>query len=180
VTEQEKENLESFELRFVADCKTIESGPMEIYLNKRLIYSSVPDCGMKIEVPTVDETWIREGENDLLFITEKGNYLLYAIETKLNLEEPLFPTYFFNIQDSDFKKIESRKADLNITLLFPNSVDRKKGEILINDYFMEIETFEKYFNRGINSFVRKGNNAVEIRPKSDKIDILELKVVMAE
>jgi len=180
VTEQEKENLESFELRFVADCKSIDSGPMEIYLNKRLIYSSVPDCGMKTEVPIVDETWVREGENDLMFITEKGNYLLYAIETKLNLEEPLFPTYFFTIQESDFKDIESGKADLNVTLLFPNSVDRKKGVILINDYFMEIEMFEKYYNRGINSFVREGNNAVEIRPKSDKLDILELKVVMAE
>jgi len=180
VTEQEKENLESFELRFVADCKSMDSGPIEIYLNKRLIYSSVPDCGMKTEVPIVDEIWVREGENDLMFITEKGNYLLYAIETKLNLEEPLFPTYFFSIQESDFKDIESGKADLNVTLLFPNSVDRKKGVILINDYFMEIETFESYYNRGINSFVREGNNAVEIRPKSDKLDILELKVVMAE
>ena len=92
----------------------------------------------------------------------------------------MFPTYFFSIQESDFKDIESGKADLNVTLLFPNSVDRKKGVILINDYFMEIETFESFYNRGINSFVREGNNAVEIRPKSDKIDILELKVVMAE
>ncbi|MFH2020807.1 MAG: hypothetical protein ABIJ34_05300 [archaeon] len=180
VTQQEKENLQFFDMRFIADCKAINSGPLEIYLNKRLIYSSVPDCGEKIQVPSVDSTRIREGENDLLFRTEKGNYLLYSIETKMKLRQPVFPTYFFSLDQEKYDKIKSGEADLNLTLAFPNSIDNKKGVVLINDYIQEIETYEANYNRLINSFIREGNNAIEIRPKVEKIDILELNVIFAE
>ena len=180
VTEQEKDNLESFELRLVADCRALETGPMEIYLNKRLIYSGVPDCGIKIEVPPVDAMRLREGENDLLFRTEKGNYMLYGIETKLKLKEPLFPTYFFSLETEEFENIKSDDADINLTLLFPNSVDRKKGVVLVNDYFMEIETYESSYERKINEFIRDGNNAVEIRAEQEKLDVLELEVILVE
>ncbi len=180
VTEQEKDNLESFELRFIANCRELDVGPMEIYLNKRLIYSSVPDCGSKIEVPPVDALRVREGENDLLFRTEKGNYLLYRIETKLTLKEPLFPTYFFSIDDEQFENIDNDDADINLTVLFPNSEEKKRGKILVNDYFMEIETYDTLYERKINDFVREGNNAVEIQAKSEKLDILELQVLLVE
>lgn len=180
VSEQEKDNLESFELRFVADCKASVSGPIEIYLNKRLIYNSVPDCGTKILVPEVDGSRINQGENDLLFRTEKGNFLLYGLETKFRLREPIFPTYYFQLDAETFEKIEADEADINVTILFPNSVDRKKGIILINDYMTEVDTYDAYYSRNIDPFVRKNNNAIEIRPKTDKLDITELKIVLAE
>ncbi len=180
VTEQQIENLQFMELRFVADCKSTDSGPLEIYLNKRLIYSSVPDCSQKTEVPAVEAPRLRENENDLLFRTDKGNYLLYSIELKLKLKQPIFPTYFFQLDKEQFNKTGSGKSDLNMTLLFPNSIDRKKGVVLINDYIMEIETYDAFYMRKINKFVREGNNAVEIRPKAEKLDVVELKVFMAE
>ena len=180
VSEQEKDNLEAFELRFVADCKAANSGPIEIYLNKRLVYNSVPDCGTKILVPKVDGSRINQGENDLLFRVEKGNYLLYGLETTYNLKEPIFPTYYFQLDDKNFKKIEDDDADINVTIIFPNSVDRKKGIILINDYITEVDTYESEYSRNIDPFVRKNNNAIEIRPKTDKLDITELKIILAE
>lgn len=180
VSEQEKDNLESFELRFVVDCKASVSGPIEIYLNKRLIYNSVPDCGSKILVPEVDGSRINQGENDLLFRTDKGNFLLYSLETKFRLKEPIFPTYYFQLDAETFDNIEADEADINVTIVFPNSVDRKKGVILINDYMTEVDTYDAYFSRNIDPFVRKNNNAIEIRPKTDKLDITELKIVLAE
>ena len=180
VSEQEKDNLESFELRFVADCKAADSGPIEIYLNKRLIFNGVPDCGTKVLVPEVDGSRIDQGENDLLFRVEKGNYLLYGLETTFHLREPIFPTYYFQIDEETFQDIENDDADINVTILFPNSVDRKKGVILINDYMTEVDTYEAEFTRNIDPFVRENNNAIEIRPKTDKLDITELKVVLAE
>jgi hypothetical protein len=180
ISEQEKDNMESFQLRFVADCKALSSGPMEIYLNKRLIYNSVPDCGTRVLVPEVDGSRINHGENDLLFRTEKGNYLLYGLEITIKLREPIFPTYYFQLDEETFKKIERDDADVNVTLLFPNSIDRKKGVILINDYITEVDTYEASYSRNIDPFVRKNNNAIEIRPTTDKLDITELKIVLAE
>ena len=180
VTEQEIDNLESMDLRFAVNCEELANAPLEIYLRKRLIYSSVPDCGTSVLIPPVDGSRLIEGENDLLFRTEKGNYLLYGIEAKLHLKKPLFPTYFFNLDAETFNKVKNDEGDLNVSILFPNSEDRKKGIILVNDYILEIETYDTFYNRKINSFVRQGNNAVEIQPKDEKLDIVELHVFLAE
>ncbi len=180
VSTQEKDNLESMEFRFVADCKAADSGPIEIYLNKRLIFNGVPDCGTKILVPEVDGSRIEQGENNLLFRVGQGNYLLYGLEITLNLREPIFPTYYFQIDEETFADIEADDVDVNVTLIFPNSLDRKKGVILINDYMTEVDTYEAEYSRNIDPFVRENNNAIEIRPKTDKLDITELKIILAE
>jgi hypothetical protein len=180
VTEQQKENLESFELSFIIDCKSSDVSPLEIYLNKRLIYSSVPDCGGRIKVPAVDESRLRQGENDLTFMTDKGSYLLYGIETTLNLKKPIFPTYFFTLNTDTYNKIKAGTADINVTILFTNDVDRKKATVSVNGMFTDLDTYDNSYSRLINSFVREGNNAVEIQPKVDILDILELKIVLAE
>jgi hypothetical protein len=180
VTEKEKENIESFELRFIADCRSLDVDPLEIYLRKRKIYDSVPDCGDVTKLPPIDGSRLVQGENDLVFRTDNGNYLLYSVETKMNLKEPLFPTYFFIVDQQEFKDIETNDADINISILFSNDVDRKKGEVFINDYIIEIETYESYYNRKINQFIRDGNNAVEVRPVSDKLDITELRMLLIE
>ena len=92
----------------------------------------------------------------------------------------MFPTYFFNLDAETFNKVKNDEGDLNVSILFPNSEDRKKGIILVNDYILEIETYDTFYNRKINSFVRQGNNAVEIQPKDEKLDIVELHVFLAE
>ncbi len=180
ISEKEKANLESFQLSFIANCKSSEVSPMVIYLNKRIIYSSIPDCGQPTKVSPQDASRIREGENDLQFIANKGFYDIYAVEGKLTLEKPIFPTYYFILDKETYDKIKSGKADLNVSLLFTNSDDKKSGVIYINEYKTEIETFDNYYTRAVNSFVRQGNNAVEIRPKSEKLDILELNILLAE
>ncbi len=180
VNEQEKANLKSFELTFVVDCKETEVSPIQIYLNKRRIYSSIPDCSMPVKVPPLDTSTLEEGRNELLFTIEKGYYELYNIETKLNLKEPVYPTYYFYLNDDTYSNIKSGKADINVTLLFTNEEEIKKGYVLVNSIKRDINGYSKDFNWKINEYVRKGNNAVEIQPKSDKLEILELNVLMAE
>jgi len=180
ISEQEYDNIESFELSFVADCRTPDVGPLEVYLRKRKIFDSVPDCGDLTKVPVVSGDRLVQGENDLLFVTQKGNYLLYSVEVKLKLKEPIFPTYYFTMNEERYLKVQSNDADVNVTLLFPNSIDRKKGIVVVNDYILEVETYDTDWNRNVNSFLRRGNNAIEIRPKTDKLDIVELNVLLAE
>ena len=149
-------------------------------LNKRQIYYSAPECGSAIQVPKVDASRLREGENDLLFKTEKGNYDLYRLETLIELKEPIFPTYYFNLAQATAKRIEEGRADVNITMVFANDEVRKKGFIRVNGVRFEINAYDMIFNRKVNEFVRFGNNAVEIIPEQDKLDILELQVLLAE
>jgi hypothetical protein len=180
VNEQEKANLKSFELTFVVDCKETEVSPIQIYLNKRRIYSSIPDCSMPVKVPPLDSSTIEEGRNEILFTIEKGYYEIYNIETKLNLKEPIYPTYYFYLTEDTYSKIKNGDADINVTLLFTNEEEIKKGYVLMNSIKRDINGYSKDFNWKVNDYIRKGNNAVEIQPKSDKLEILELNILMAE
>lgn len=180
VNDQEKANLESFELSFVADCKSSDVSPMQVYLNKRLIYSSIPDCNMPTKVAPQEASRIREGENDILFRAERGFYDVYSVETKMKLEKPLYPTYYFYLQPDKFDEIKSDSADINITMYFTDDETVKKGIVLINGIKREIDDTAQDFNWKVNEYIRKGNNAVEIQPISDRLNVLEIKVILVE
>ncbi len=179
ITEQQKRLMQTASLSFVTDCSEAETIPLEIYLNKKLTYSGIPDCGAKTEID-IDKAKLVEGDNNLWSVSDGGNYLLYSIKIEMELEEPIQPTYFFDISEEKYELIDDGDADINISIVFPNSVDYKKGEIHINDHTIEIETRDAYLSRNINSFVREGSNALEIVPKRGELQITEVKVVYGE
>ncbi|MBN2421843.1 hypothetical protein JXB41_01335 [Candidatus Woesearchaeota archaeon] len=181
VSNQEKDLLEEgAELSFIADCNLNEVGPIEIFLNNREIYSGIPDCGQRMEIPPISRDRILEGENTLRFTSENGNYLLYSVKLKLELEEPIYPTYYFKLENNMLENLDDDSADLNITLVFSNAVDYKKGEIWLNGFITEIETDDIVYTKRLNQYAREGNNAIEIRPKKEKLEVVELKVIYAE
>jgi hypothetical protein len=180
VTEKEWDNLESFQLTFIVECRPTEVSPLDIYLNKRRIYYAIPDCGSRITVPPQDATRVRQGENDLVFSADRGYFEIYSVQARLKLKEAVYPTYYFYITQETYDRVRTGQADINVTMLFTNAIDRKTGTILINGLPMDLMTYESMFSRRIDNFIRPGSNAVEIRPRVDKLNILELSVLLAE
>jgi hypothetical protein len=180
LTEKEKRLLEYAELVIIPDCQQTEVAPLEIYINKKLIYSSVPDCGVRMPIPQITEDKLKEGDNYITFRSDKGSYLIYGVKLKLKLEEPIYPTYFFQVSNNEYLNAKNKKADLNLSIVFPNKIDYKKGVVLVNEIILEIETKDNYYVRDIRPYIREGNNAVEIRPKTNELDVVELKVIYAE
>ena len=82
VTEQQKELLKASKLSFVAECDKSESIPLEIFVNKRPVFAGLPDCLGKTEFD-VDKENLIEGENNLWFRSEGGNFLLYSSVVRL-------------------------------------------------------------------------------------------------
>lgn len=103
LTDAEKENLESVTLYFRPVCTLSEVGPLEIQLNKRVIFESVADCGTR-SFASLDINEIDKGSNELRFSVEKGSYLLDNLMVKVDLEKPTYKTYFFDIPDDFFNK----------------------------------------------------------------------------
>ncbi len=181
VSDQVKKFLEEgVELSFTSDCNLAQVGPLTIYLNNYPIFEGIPDCGNRMKLPQISRDRILAGENTLRFRTEKGNYLFYSMKLRLNLEEPIYPTYYFTLSPEMAKNLEDDIAQLNVTLVFSNFEDYKKGEIWLNGYITEIETREGDYTRNLADFARENNNAIEIRPKSEKLDVVEMKVIYAE
>ncbi|MBU0756610.1 MAG: hypothetical protein KKF44_00965 [Nanoarchaeota archaeon] len=181
ISKQEKEYLkEGINLRFISDCNLNSVGYLSIFLNNYEIYKGIPDCGQTTLIPPISKDRVLEGDNTLRFNSEKGNYLLYAIRMDMELEEPVYPTYYFTLEKDKFKNLEDGIADLNLTLLFTNDEEYKKGQIWLNGHITEIDTDEYVYSRNLNYYARENNNALEIRPKTDKLEITELKLVYAE
>ncbi|MFH0875247.1 MAG: hypothetical protein V1859_04880 [archaeon] len=181
VSGQEKSLLLNGVLTFVIDCTENNVMPIHVYLNNKEVFSGIPDCGSKMILPKISGDRILEGTNTLRFKADKGVYLLYNVRIQLKLEKPIYPTYYFSIEEGDmFTNTQNKKGDLNITLTFSEGEEYKKGEIWLNGFITEIDTKEKVYTKKLNQYARKGNNAIEIRPKKDKLEVVELKVIYAE
>jgi hypothetical protein len=132
------------------------SAPLQIFLNNRDIYSGVPDCGTRMRLPPIPSDRILEGENTLRFRSEQGFYIIYNIEMQLNLEKPIYPTYYFTIEEGDmWEHVDDMTADFNVTLVFSEGEEYKKGEIWLNGHITEIETRDLVYTRKLNS-MREG------------------------
>jgi hypothetical protein len=105
ISESEKANLDKITLYFDPVCTIADVGPLQIELNKRIIFNSVADCGTK-SFAVLDNSYIMQGSNELRFSTDKGQYLLDTISVKVALTKPAFNTYFFDLSEDYFKTKE--------------------------------------------------------------------------
>jgi len=111
-------------------------------------------------------------------ISSINSEIVSEIAKKLGQNEKIVQE--LNNELEALRESSKNKADLNVTLIFTNDEDEKKGFVRVNGIKFEINTEDDSFNRKVNPHIRRGNNAIEIVPVSEKLDILELDVLMAE
>lgn len=179
ITEEEKDNLDKVKLKFIADCKITKVGPLQVSLNNEIIYSLVPDCGI-LNTITIDPRKILEGENKLIVKSIKGTYAIYSVEIETTLKELIYPMYYFEITEKQYRKIENDTVDVNLTMLFSNDEDLKDIVIKINNHQFEIYTRDLKYDRLIDSYVREGNNVLEFDRLRTKVNMVELKIKLVE
>jgi hypothetical protein len=174
VTEKELTNIEKATLKFNPDCRLIDVGILDIALNRRNIYSAVPDCGTlnKIEF---SPGLIDIGENNIVFKTNKGSYLIDQIQVKTKLIEPTFPIYYFEVNETISNSIINGTADITLLIDFVDDDESKNLDLNINGHLTNIDQTEPHYDRRINSWVDEGNNYIEIRPKTT-LNIVNLRV----
>jgi hypothetical protein len=174
ITTKELLNMEKAKLTYYPDCSPGEVNPLDIYINNRLIVSSIPDCGSLHRKEFLPDRLIT-GENEILFKTTKGSYLIRDVSFTAYLEEPSLPTYYFELDEDEIDEIENE--GLNMSMRFLSS-GFKNLEISINGISLFVDTREKTYHDDISDLVREGTNAIKITPLSSGIDILDFKVVI--
>jgi hypothetical protein len=97
------EKIEKATLKFFPDCSPNNVGYLHVYLNDRKVFSGVPDCGL-LNSYDLSPSMLIIGKNKLSMKTDKGNYLIDRISLKTFLEEPIHPTYYFDLEPDLFKK----------------------------------------------------------------------------
>ena len=178
ISEDEKLNLDRAKLRFLPNCKPEDAGKLDVLINYQEVFSGVPDCG-GINVYSFSTNVLHTGDNNLVFKTDKGSYLVEQIKVQTSLKELTYPTYYFEINETTFEKIENDTYDIKLVLEF---VDDKRDKIMnlnINNRMIYVDTDEADYYKNIDGYAKEGNNFIKIEPLS-MLDIIELKVELED
>ena len=174
VRESEKLNLEKAKLRFWPDCNPDDVGKLEIMVNYQDVLSSIPDCGT-INMYTFSPAVLHKGDNNIVFKTDKGSYRIEQIKITTDLKGLSYPTYYFEINESTYDKINNDTYDVKLTLKFVDDKEDKVMDLNINNRMNYVDTDEEKYYKNINNYIKEGNNFIKIEPLS-MLDIIELKV----
>ena len=179
ISETEKENLEKVELKLQPECRSGDVGKLIVAINGKEMYNSIPDCGVPIIPIQFSPDLIYTGENEIIFQTMKGTYVLSHIRIVSQLKEVDFPTYYFELSNEEFQDVKDDDRDVKLTLDFVDVVTAKSGELIVNGNRKHFDTTDAVFNLDISDDIVRGNNAIKIKP-SKTIEVRELRVEFVE
>jgi len=175
VGETERDNLKKVKLQFFPECDLDTVGKLNIYINNYNLYSAIPDCGSANRPIEFAPDKLVPGENQLIFSTEQGGYLIDHIKLSSELEKVEVKTYYFSLTQKEFDDIEDGYLDAVLRLRFIDDETAKEAKIYVNGKVIVLDQTDIDFERVINNYVVKGNNAIKIEP--DKaLDVAELEV----
>lgn len=172
-------NIEKATLKFVPYCKNIQDvGILDITVNNRNVFSAVPVCDdpYRQVIPT---GIFNTGENRIILKTSKGSYSVEQIELNFDTKETKTNVYYFEVNETIFNKIRNESKDAILTIEFVDDRENKRADLNINDHLISFDQNDKIFSRNIRNDIRKGNNFIQIRPRT-VIDIVEIKVEVQE
>ena len=180
LTEEEVNNIEEATLKFVPYCKGAGTvGTLDINVNGKKIFSAVPVCDDPYR-QTVPTGLLREGENNIVFKTNKGSYSVEQIVLNFDFKEAKTKTYFFEINQTEFRRINQSRKDAILSLKFADDTTSKDLKLDVNGHFSTIDQRQSSFSKKINSDIEEGNNFVRMTPLQDDVDVVELKVELVE
>ncbi len=174
LSDSEYSSLNQATLKFIPYCSNVkELGNLDIFVNNKKLFSSVPVCDNAYK-QSMPKSILNQGENNIVFKTNKGSYSVEQIKITLEFKEPTVKTYFFEVDKSTFKSIIDGKKNVLLSMKF---IDNKKktAKIDINGRFDNIETDKSLFTKNINKNVLAGNNYIRLDPLED-IEVVELKI----
>ena len=150
-------------------------GKLLITINEKTIYSGVPDCDLAMVPIEFSSDSIYQGENQIVFYTEKGTYLLSHVVIESELNEVDFPAYYFELSYEDYNDVKDDKKRARLTMNFVDVVASKFGEIVFNGNVRYFDTKEVSYTLDLSGDVVQGANSLKIKPKKT-LDVREVKI----
>jgi len=179
VSALESNNIERAALRFQPDCDTSESGPLNIWINDYNVYSGIPDCGVTRERIEFAPSYLRMGENVIIFAIDDGDYSISQIAIESQLKQIDFPAYFFELSEEQFRDIKNGTKEVVLRMDFVDTTERKQGQIFVNGHITGFDTKNLFIEEEITKDVEKGSNSIKIKPENT-IDVRKLTVKLVK
>ncbi len=171
-------NIKSSALRFIPECNEAEVSALSIAINDKEIFSGVPDCKSPVLIE-FSPLILKENENYIEFKATKGTFLLDQVVIKNELKQVVNPVYFFNIDLDTLNSIIDNTYDIELYIEFVDEESQKSAKLIINGIETNLNQDERIYSKIINQYIRLGNNALEIVPRT-RLDILTLQIRLIE
>ncbi len=166
---EEKNFLDESNLEYSVYCTSLEEefANLKIYLNEKQISSETISCVSEDRSVELNEEDFLVGKNSLTFLIDRGNFLINDIVVVNELDREAYPSYSFDLDSKEDKtfmiSLSFESEDLNIL------------NFKINNKLISIETYDSVFERDVTSFVKVGENNIELI-SDQALEINELRV----
>ena len=109
VSKDELDSAKKMELKFNPRCDQKKVGALTIEINDNEVYQGSPSCnvGEKFEF---SHELIKEGDNNILFSTTKGEYLISHMDLSANVEKREDYAYYFSMDEDYFKEVKEQRC----------------------------------------------------------------------
>jgi hypothetical protein len=181
LTEDELSNIDKADLRFVPYCGNVaDVGVLDIFINNRNVFSAVPVCEDPYRQP-LPLGILNRGENRIVLKTNKGSYSVEQIKIEFEEDEIETDVFFFEINQTTLDRFEEEEEDPILRIEFVDDDKTKKADLNINNRLssIDLDRDESVFIKNINDSIKKGNNFIEIRPRT-RLNIIEIRVKIEE
>jgi hypothetical protein len=176
IEDEEKRNINEARLIFIPVCEEAKVGKLEIDINGENVYSSIPDCGTYVRVDISPNILMAE-DNYVYFKTAFGQYLLDAITVKTEISESYYPTYYFELSQSQYDNIQDKDDLINMTFNMLDNDEFKEAYVYINSRRAYIDTKDPLYTKDLRNFVEEGTNTLQIKPMKT-MEIVRLRVAI--
>lgn len=175
LSDSEFASIDRATLKFIPYCGNVnELGTLDIFINNKKLFSSVPVCDNSYK-QSIPKSALNDGENNIVFKTNKGSYSVEQVRIALEFKEPTVKTYFFEIDSGTFTQIKDDDKDVELTIKFVEDKVRKRAKLDVNGHVETVETDKALFTKNIDTRVSEGNNFVRLEPLED-VEVVELKI----
>ncbi|MGM5484647.1 MAG: hypothetical protein ACQEP1_02125 [Nanobdellota archaeon] len=172
VSGSEANNVERAKLKFSPNCEQSRVGKLQIKLNSRELYYGIPDCQM-LNVIDFPPTYVEQGENELLFKTDKGDYLIDLIEVRTDLKDIDYPVYYFDLKDN-YEEIVNGELSANVSFEFVTNDDYDLI-MNVNGYKRQIRSEDEEYSRIIPAdHLKEEDNWMKLKPDGQRIEVAEM------
>ena len=175
ISPTERDTLERVRLKFQPACEFREVGPLEVLVNGNSIYNAVPDCDAAFVPLEFSPGIVKEGENELLFRTSKGTYVLSHVILISELKEVDFPTYYFELTSQEYQSIVEGTRRLRLEMNFVDVRNSKLGDLVFNGHLRHFDTKDTSLSMDLGDDAVRGSNSLKIKPRRT-LEVRQLRV----
>lgn len=174
ISDAEYYNLDRAWLEYYPTCDQFSVGKLDLSFNDKVLFSGVPSCDSPSRQDLFQED-VKPGKNMITIQLSKGNIGLEQMKLKAILKPTKGFSDFFTITDELYADVKSGSRRIALEIKFIDDGKIKNAQINTNGRLDIIEQRTPVFTRDLSNVIVKGNNYVEIMPRTE-LNIVKLEI----